>query len=143
MDQQKLSLPFGQVKLFSIVKLSSIVKFRLTAKLWKNITTIFATAKTSLRTAQLHCVYHNFTFTIVKTSPKKSRTTCSFFIHYSVRRAITGSFFAAAFAGIKPLIKVSTTLIATIAIPCPTGNAAKPAIPVKNSSSILMGMDTA
>ena len=33
---------------------------------------------------------------------------------YSVLRAITGSFFAAALAGIRPLIKVSPTLTTTI-----------------------------
>lgn len=39
-----------------------------------------------------------------------------YYLHYSVRSATTGSFFAAAFAGIKPLIKVKQILMTTMMI---------------------------
>lgn len=60
------------------------------------------------------------------------------FLHYSVRSAITGSFFAALFAGIKPLIKVSATLIATIISADVNGRAANFAIPVSGPKIALM-----
>ena len=52
---------------------------------------------------------------------------CAF---YSVRKAITGSFFAAAEAGIKPLISVNTMLTATIISAEESGSAASVEMPV-------------
>ncbi len=53
------------------------------------------------------------------------------FLFYSVRSAMTGSFFAAAEAGISPEIRVSITLTSTITSADDTGSAASPAIPVR------------
>ncbi len=43
---------------------------------------------------------------------------------YSVRSAMTGSFFAAAEAGMSPEMRVSTTLTSTMTIACHQGSAA-------------------
>ena len=51
-------------------------------------------------------------------------------ITYSVLRAITGSFLAAAEAGIRPDTRVSATLTQTIIIACHMGSAARPEMPV-------------
>ena len=48
---------------------------------------------------------------------------------YSVRRAMTGSFFAADCAGMSPETSVSTTLTSTMMNAVPTGSAAMPAMP--------------
>ena len=53
--------------------------------------------------------------------------------NYSERSATTGSFFAAAFAGIKPLIKVKTMLMTIIVIAEVAGKVANEGIPVKPS----------
>ena len=57
--------------------------------------------------------------------------------YYSVLSATTGSFFAAAFAGIKPLIKVNAMLITTMVTAEAAGNVAKDGMPVKPSKMIL------
>ena len=63
------------------------------------------------------------------------------YVFYSVRRAITGSFFAAALAGIKPLMSVSATLTHTIINAEVKGKLASVVIPVKCPSNALMPMD--
>ena len=61
---------------------------------------------------------------------------------YSVRNAITGSFFAAAEAGINPETSVSNTLISTITSADVTGSAASPAIPVSENKIALIANDS-
>lgn len=65
-----------------------------------------------------------------------------FFSFYSVRRAMTGSFFAALLAGIKPLIKVSAILMTTIIIAELNGNAANFAMPVSGDKIALMPIES-
>ena len=78
---------------------------------------------------------------------KTARTTttkCDVYTSfYSVRRATTGSFFAAALAGIKPLIKVSTMLMTTIIAADAMGRDARVAIPVKLLRIALIAMERA
>jgi hypothetical protein len=61
---------------------------------------------------------------------------------YSLRRATTGSFFAAARAGIKPLISVNKILIQIMMNAEPNGNAANVAIPVNVPSKALIANDS-
>ena len=61
---------------------------------------------------------------------------------YSVRRATTGSFFAAAFAGIKPLIRVREILIKIITIADLNGNAAMFAMPATLLNIALIPIDS-
>ncbi len=60
------------------------------------------------------------------------------FAAYSVRRATTGSFFAAAPAGIKPLIKVKPTLMAIIMSAELNGRDAKVEMPVNEPKRALI-----
>ena len=60
--------------------------------------------------------------------------------NYSLLSAITGSFFAAAFAGIRPAINVSNMLIATKIIEPKIGKFASPAMPVKDFKIKLIGI---
>ena len=62
----------------------------------------------------------------------------NFALNYSVRSAITGSFLAAAFAGIKPLISVNTTLMITIVTAERIGKDASDAIPVNTFKIALI-----
>ena len=59
-----------------------------------------------------------------------------------MRSATTGSFFAAAFAGINPLISVSVTLITTMIIAEVNGKDAKVAIPVKCPKRALIPIES-
>lgn len=63
-------------------------------------------------------------------------------LFYSVRSAMTGSFFAAACAGTSPLINVRRMLTSIITSPCPNGKAANVAIPVSFPSNRLIGTDS-
>ncbi len=60
---------------------------------------------------------------------------------YSVRSATTGSFFAAALAGIKPLIIVKDTLTATMIRAEPIGNDASVVMPVSVPKMPLTSAD--
>ena len=64
----------------------------------------------------------------------------SFEIYYSLLRAITGSFLAAAFAGTNPAINVKNTLIAIKIIEPIIGKFARPAMPVKDFKIKLIGI---
>ena len=59
-----------------------------------------------------------------------------------MRRAITGSFFAAAPAGIKPLIKVKPTLTQTIMNAERTGNEQRVVKPVSAPKIALMAKES-
>ena len=58
-----------------------------------------------------------------------------------MRSATTGSFFAAAEAGIKPLIKVKQMLMVTMAIAELIGKVAIPEMPAKYTNSAFIPMD--
>ena len=89
--------------------------------------------------SSLKRLYHYTTILKNVNSYTKKRTVARpfHFYHYSVRSATTGSFFAAALAGIKPLIKVKVILMTIIVIAELIGKFAKVEMPVSMPSRAL------
>lgn len=77
-------------------------------------------------------------YTACKDSPAKSQYVHAACGRHSLRSAMTGSFFAAALAGISPETRVRTTETHTIARARYQGRAASPAIPVSGVRIRLM-----